>query len=51
MDCRRVDVGVIGDRKESTTSSGGCGEESACLADEGIEYVKFVVDASKEAPS
>ena len=42
IDCRRVEVGVIGDRKE-TTSFASCElfEDGA-----GIEYVKFVTDAS-----
>ena len=42
---------MIGDRKESTTSRGGDGEDFADPVGEGIEYVRFVVDASKVAPS
>lgn len=47
MDWRRVEVGVMGERKERTSSTG--------LADwrnsgAGIKYVKLVVEASKWAP-
>ena len=48
MDWRSVDVGVIGDRKEITISSGVL---TFAEAGAGIEYVKFVVEASKVAPT
>ena len=48
MDCRRVDVGVMGERKEMTSSSG-----TLDLAEggAGMRYVRFVVEASKVAPT
>jgi len=45
MDCRNDDVGVIGERKDNTTST-----SLALLECDGIMYVKFVVEASKVAP-
>lgn len=40
MDCRRVEVGVIGERKDTTISKG------PTASDPGITYVKLVVEAS-----
>lgn len=48
MDWRRVDVGVIGDRKERVSSTGCVDLDRDCGA--GMEYVKFVVDVSNWAP-
>jgi hypothetical protein len=45
MACRSVDVGVTGERKDRTTSSGSWVNLGA-----GRRYVRFVVDASKVAP-
>ncbi len=45
MDCRSVESGVIGDRKEMTISNG-----SVLSLGAGILYVRFVQDASKFAP-
>ena len=48
MDCRKVDVGVIGERNEMTISSGGV--PSATDACGGMAYDRLVVDASNVAP-
>jgi hypothetical protein len=45
IDCRREDVGVIGDRKDKITSTGNCEELGA-----GMLYVRLVVEASKVEP-
>lgn len=47
IDWRRVDVGVMGDRKEINSSSGS--KDSVCSGG-GIKYDKLVVDASNVAP-
>jgi hypothetical protein len=47
IDCRRVDEGVMGERKESVISRGS---ENGDFDGAGIEYVRFVVDASYFAP-
>ena len=44
--CRRVDVGVMGERKDRMISAGSRLELGA-----GILYVRFVVEASKVAPA
>lgn len=48
-DCRRVEDGVRGERKESVSFTGS---SSGVLVDAGAasRYVKFVVEASKVAP-
>jgi len=46
IDCLRVEEGVMGDRKESVNESGSAPDEGLV-----IEYVRFVVEASKVAPS
>jgi hypothetical protein len=43
--CRRVDVGVMGERNESVMLT-----SSVCLPGARIEYVRFVVEASYWAP-
>lgn len=48
MDCRNVDVGVMGERNESTSSSGGVG--FSIDGGLGMWYVRLVDDASKFAP-
>ncbi len=48
MDWRRVEVGVIGERKEMTTSR-GCG--FFLEGGPGIRYVRLVVEASYLAPT
>jgi len=45
IDCRRVDVGVIGERKERMISTGGLE-----YSEDGMLYVRFVVEASNVAP-
>jgi hypothetical protein len=45
MDCRSVEVGVMGERKEMITSKGL--SEDVGL---GILYVRFVVEASNVVP-
>ena len=50
IDCRRVDVGVIGERKESVISRSSVEEDSEGFPGAGIEYVRFVVLASYFAP-
>jgi hypothetical protein len=45
MDCRSVEAGVIGDRKEMMTSRG-----SILTYGAGILYVRFVQEASNLAP-
>ena len=45
MACRRVEVGVMGERKDRMISAG-----SRVLLGAGILYVRFVVEASKVAP-
>jgi hypothetical protein len=44
--CRKVDVGVMGERKDSIISAG-----SSLLLGAGILYVRFVVEASNVAPA
>ena len=46
MACLRVDVGVIGERKDRMISAG-----SKLALGAGILYVRFVVEASKVAPA
>jgi hypothetical protein len=46
MACRKVDVGVMGERKDIMISAGSTLELGA-----GILYVRFVVEASKIAPT
>ena len=43
-----MEVGVIGERKEMTSSSGTL---DLAEAGAGMEYVRFVVEASKVAPT
>jgi hypothetical protein len=44
--CRKVDVGVMGERKDMIISAG-----SRLLLGAGIVYVRFVVEASNVAPT
>lgn len=48
MDWRNVDVGVMGERNESTSSSGAVA--FSIDGGFGMWYVRLVVDASKDAP-
>lgn len=47
-DCRRVEVGVIGERNDNIISSDS--EDFAYERGAGMEYVRLVVEASYVAP-
>lgn len=45
IDCRKVEVGVMGERKDRVSS-----RASSVSLGPGISYVRFVVEASNVAP-